>query len=120
MGAGAKDANEKVADNVPTKTNDPMHEKRKRGANRTQATVDAILPPTHARDQVDIAAKPWSKTKPPKKAKKPINDNSTRARQSQILTSRPLFFWGGAKSGFELCFGPRTLGAGPKHVSNPE
>ena len=25
----------------------------------------------------------------------------------------------GATSGFEVCFGPSTLGAGPNHVSNP-
>ena len=36
------------------------------------------------------------------------------ARQSKILTSRPLFFQNGAKSGFEMCFGPSTQGAGAK------
>ena len=36
------------------------------------------------------------------------------ARQSQILRPRPFFCQNGAKSGFEMCFGPSTLGAGAK------
>ena len=34
-------------------------------------------------------------------------------RQSKI-TSRLFFFQNGAKPGFEMCFGPSTLGAGAK------
>ena len=39
--------------------------------------------------------------------------NWTLARPSQILHPAPLF-QNGAKSGFEMCFGPSTLGAGAK------
>ena len=47
------------------------------------------------------------------------------ASLSQVITSLPPFvFQNGAKSGFEICFAPSTVGAGsqrpqPKHVSNP-
>ena len=37
-----------------------------------------------------------------------------QASQSQSIQSK-----NGATSGFEICFGPSTLGAGAKHVSNP-
>ena len=33
---------------------------------------------------------------------------------------RATFFQNGAKSGFEMCFGPSTLGAGEKYAANPE
>ena len=42
-----------------------------------------------------------------------IPAGSARAHMSQILTTLP-FLKNGAKSGFEMCFGPSTLGAGAK------
>ena len=41
------------------------------------------------------------------------------ARQSHILTSPPFFFQNGAKSSFEMCFGPSTLGVGAKTRLEP-
>ena len=43
-----------------------------------------------------------------------VSLEAKQASQSQKFTPRPFFFQNGAKSGFEMCFGPSTLGAGAK------
>ena len=53
----------------------------------------------------------WHRRSPPRCATAPTAKPSTRFSQS---ISAPLFFQNGAKSGFEMCFGPSTLGAGAK------
>ena len=53
----------------------------------------------------------WLTTQPP--------STTSTARHSQILASLPVF-QNGAKSGFQMCFGPSALVAVAKHVSNPE
>ena len=44
----------------------------------------------------------------------PMENDEHAARQSQTRSTSPPFCQNGAKSGFEMCFGPSTLGAGAK------
>ena len=46
---------------------------------------------------------------------KALRDQASQSQSLiQILITRPLFCQNGAKPGFEMCFGPSTLGAGAK------